>query len=148
MTTTVGAVVLGLTVACARCHDHKFDPISQADYYRLQSFFAAAQPKDIDISTEEECVAYKARVEELNTQMAPLKKQLEEMERPVRERLGEEKRAKLDSMYREALAVPEMDRTPQQKELAEHANILIKVSWDEIVAAVSPADRAERSQWR
>ena len=38
ITDTTGAVFLGLTVGCARCHDHKFDPILQADYYRLQAF--------------------------------------------------------------------------------------------------------------
>ena len=39
MTTTVGSVFLGLTVGCAQCHDHKSDPISQADFYRLRAFF-------------------------------------------------------------------------------------------------------------
>ena len=38
-TATVGSVFLGLTVGCARCHDHKYDPIRQQDYYRLFSFF-------------------------------------------------------------------------------------------------------------
>ena len=38
-TATVGSVFLGLTVGCARCHDHKYDPIRQRDYYRLFSFF-------------------------------------------------------------------------------------------------------------
>jgi hypothetical protein len=40
MTAVTGATFLGLTVACARCHDHKYDPILQKDYYRLQAFFA------------------------------------------------------------------------------------------------------------
>lgn len=39
MTATVGAVFMGLGVGCAQCHDHKFDPFSQADFYRLRSFF-------------------------------------------------------------------------------------------------------------
>ena len=39
ITSTVGAVFMGLGVGCAQCHDHKFDPISQADFYRLRSFF-------------------------------------------------------------------------------------------------------------
>jgi hypothetical protein len=41
---TTGAAFLGLTLGCARCHDHKFDPISQADYYSLLSFFRGIDP--------------------------------------------------------------------------------------------------------
>jgi hypothetical protein len=46
ITDTVGATFLGLTFACARCHDHKFDPILQKDYYRLQAFFANTRIED------------------------------------------------------------------------------------------------------
>ena len=41
---TAGSAFLGLTIGCARCHDHKFDPISQADYYSLLSFFRGIDP--------------------------------------------------------------------------------------------------------
>ena len=40
ITTTVGSVFLGLTVGCAKCHDHKYDPIPQEDFYRMKAFFA------------------------------------------------------------------------------------------------------------
>ena len=46
MTDTVGKVMLGQTVECARCHNHKFDKISQKDYYSLQSFFANTSAVD------------------------------------------------------------------------------------------------------
>ena len=42
MTDTAGLAFLGLTIACARCHDHKFEPIPQTDYYRLHAFFTPA----------------------------------------------------------------------------------------------------------
>jgi mono/diheme cytochrome c family protein len=42
-TDAVGAVFLGVTLGCARCHDHKFDPVTQRDYYRLQAFFAGVK---------------------------------------------------------------------------------------------------------
>lgn len=42
MTSTVGSVFLGLQIGCAQCHDHKYDPISQLDFYRLRAFFDPA----------------------------------------------------------------------------------------------------------
>ncbi len=45
MTTTVGSVFLGLQIGCAQCHDHKFDPMSQLDFYRLRAFFDPAFPE-------------------------------------------------------------------------------------------------------
>src|SRR5206468_12961279 len=65
MANGVGAAFLGLTMGCARCHDHKFDPISQADYYRLQAFFGTVVTKEIDLARPEETAAYNARMKEL-----------------------------------------------------------------------------------
>jgi hypothetical protein len=46
---TVGAAFLGLTVGCARCHDHKFDPISHRDYYKLTAMFAGSSEREIPL---------------------------------------------------------------------------------------------------
>ena len=48
---TTGTVMLGLTVGCARCHDHKFDPISQKDFYQLFAFFANVNEKGVYTET-------------------------------------------------------------------------------------------------
>ncbi|MCC6510480.1 MAG: DUF1553 domain-containing protein, partial [Pirellulaceae bacterium] len=45
MTGTVGSVLLGLQMGCAACHDHKYDPISQADFYRLRGILESGVPK-------------------------------------------------------------------------------------------------------
>jgi hypothetical protein len=49
MVSTTGNAMLGLTIGCARCHDHKFDPISTADYYRFVATFATAVRSDVDL---------------------------------------------------------------------------------------------------
>jgi hypothetical protein len=46
--TTVGSVWLGLTTGCAQCHDHKYDPFRQKDFYQMYAFFDNAEEEDID----------------------------------------------------------------------------------------------------
>ncbi len=74
MTNVVGSALLGVTLGCARCHDHKFDPIRQSDYYRIQGYFAAAQPNDVSRSTPDVVAAWKEKVAALDGEMRKLKR--------------------------------------------------------------------------
>ncbi|MFM8469237.1 MAG: DUF1549 and DUF1553 domain-containing protein [Limisphaerales bacterium] len=71
----IGQTFLGLSVGCARCHDHKFDPISQRDYYAMQGFVAGVEYGDRELRTPE---AEAARAEEkrLTVQVAEIERQL------------------------------------------------------------------------
>ena len=61
----VGRTFLGLSLACARCHDHKFDPVSQKDYYALAGVFANARILDVPIVSKETRSAVVAAVAEI-----------------------------------------------------------------------------------
>ena len=61
MVSTTGAAFLGLTVGCARCHDHKFDPILQSDYYRIQAAFGGVQHGEREWTTLGEKERHAAR---------------------------------------------------------------------------------------
>src|SRR5205809_2035215 len=52
MAATTGSAMIGLSIGCARCHDHKFDPIPQADYYRLLSTFTTTVRSNLDVNLE------------------------------------------------------------------------------------------------
>ncbi len=78
VTETTGAAFLGLTLSCCRCHDHKYDPLSQADHYRFRAFFAAMQFADelpLDLAAEQ--VAIREHNERLDTQIKPLREKLD-----------------------------------------------------------------------
>ena len=61
MTNVIGSAFLGVTLGCARCHSHKFDPIRHTDYYRMQAFFAATYENDVPLSSAAEQAAWKVK---------------------------------------------------------------------------------------
>lgn len=148
MTGAVGAAFMGLTVGCARCHNHKFDPILQADYYRLQGVLAATDFKDIEIATPAEKAAYEEARKRYDAELKPIKDAIAEIEKPYRERLKAEKRKKLEQRYADVLNVPEKERTPEQKVLAKEANAQINPSWDEVLATIPADEKARRAELR
>ena len=74
MINTTGTAFLGLTTGCARCHNHKFDPITQRDYYALQAVFAGVHHGDRELPLSEES---QQRLKEVNSTIADLTAQLQ-----------------------------------------------------------------------
>ena len=87
MVGTVAQTFLGMTVNCARCHDHKFDPISQRDYYRLKACLDGIRPGNRPWMTPEETVAHEERTEPLKAGIRNLKRRVAQLQDKVRERV-------------------------------------------------------------
>ena len=85
MVATTSSVFLGLTVGCARCHDHKTDPIPQRDYYRMTAVFAGTERKALPVPTTEAKVADEAAEKKRQGELAELRTQIEELVKPVRD---------------------------------------------------------------
>ncbi len=88
-TDTLGAVFLGLTVGCARCHDHKFDDIPQADYYRLQAFLAAAHEDDLVLADAATQARWQAQTAQVQAEIKTLRQALSGREGDGRKEIQE-----------------------------------------------------------
>jgi hypothetical protein len=86
-TNAVGTTFLGLTVGCARCHDHMFDPIRQADYYRLQAFLSASFETNIELASDDLKRDWEARNKAASDEIDKLKEQLKPAKGEEEERL-------------------------------------------------------------
>ena len=91
---TAATAFLGLTLQCARCHDHKFEPFSQRDYYRVLAVFEPLKrPQDdrtdldVFVGTEEELAAYSAATETANAEIGWLEGKIEKVREVILKRL-------------------------------------------------------------
>jgi hypothetical protein len=112
---TTSLAFVGLTAGCARCHDHKFDPIPQADYYRLQAVFAPSRPVKFPLVAEDEVAKYNAEVDRINKLQRPLRQQKTAIEAPYKKQLVDEAVAKLPEYLQVAWRTPAAERTEGQK---------------------------------
>jgi len=124
---TTGAVFLGLTLGCARCHDHKFDPISQREFYQLFAFFnnvdelsrdkgeegrRTSQEPTLEFGTPEDYV----RRDAIRAQAAALEKELSEYEVQWEKSLSAEAKLKLRPDVRAIVQIPRDQRNEFQIE--------------------------------
>ncbi|HKD06004.1 MAG TPA: PSD1 and planctomycete cytochrome C domain-containing protein [Bryobacteraceae bacterium] len=141
---TIGRGVLGLTVNCARCHNHKFDPISQKDYYKMQASLFGYVETDYPLAPKEVVEAHRQKNAELDAEIAPLQRRIRELEGPYRASLAQEKYKKYPANVQRAIAIPEDKRTPGEALLAGQVIRTTSVSSAEIDRVMTPADLAEK----
>lgn len=84
-----GEAFLGMTLGCARCHDHKFDPILQRDYYAMYATFAGVRHGERVWATPEAMAAHEKAIDPLNEEKADLEAKQKELEAVVRKRANE-----------------------------------------------------------
>lgn len=119
ITDTVGDAFLGMSMACARCHDHKFDPILQRDYYSLRAFFEPIVWRDdLEYATAEQKRAYAEKVADWESASAEIEAQIDQLLKP----------------YHDRKWVSTVDKFPLDIQACFHKPQDQRTSWDEQMA--------------
>jgi hypothetical protein len=142
----IGKGILGMTVQCARCHDHKFDPILMKDYYAMEASIFGYVEVEYPLGPREEADAYMRRLTETEDTVAALKDRIDKLDEPYRNKLAlEEIRKKFPPDYVRAVEKPESERTPGEKLLA--IQVLergVQIKSADVDKLMSPEDAANK----
>jgi hypothetical protein len=146
VTEVTGFAFLGLTFGCARCHDHKFDPILQADFFRLQSFFAALRQRDdltaADPETRKKYLKEQAAWEKASE---PIRKEMESLVAEKREEVRRKALDKFRQEIKDAELTPAAKRSPYQTQIALLAEKQMDLAAESAPAKLS-GDKKKRYQ--
>lgn len=126
ITDTTGLAFLGLTIGCAQCHNHKFDPILQSDYYRLQAFFAPMVPHDdLPLSTRADEQRFAVQQAAWERTTASTRAEIDSLLAPLRKKQLDKSLGKFNAEVLEALHTSGPHRSAIQQQLVFQANELI-----------------------
>ena len=134
LTDTTGDVFMGLGMQCARCHDHKFDPILQRDYFRLRAFFAPVQPGDRVAATRTEVAVHAEKLKIWETKNAPLLTELAALEKPYLDSAERGAVARFPDDIQAMLRKPVPQRAPLEAQLAA-------LAWRQVIYDQERVDR-------
>ena len=141
----IGKGTLGLTIGCARCHDHKFDPIRQKDYYALQASIFGYVETAVPLAPKPQADAYLAANEALDARRDGLRAKLAALDKPHRDRLELALiKARFSDAIYQAAAKPESERTAGERLLAIQVFEAVNVAPAAIEAAMTPAEVSAR----
>jgi hypothetical protein len=139
------AAFLGLTIGCARCHDHKFDPITQKDFYRLAAVFVGSEPRETPVVHQmSEFDYYQAYPKLIALQQ--LKAAYNRVGQQAKDRILAVRLKKFAAEALEAEKIPRDKRTQKQQEMAVEVEAARAVSDSELAQELTPEEKAERTR--
>jgi Protein of unknown function (DUF1553)/Protein of unknown function (DUF1549) len=138
---TVSTAFMGMTVGCAKCHDHMFDPIRQKDFYAMKALFDPLVIKKQVLATPAEMVAYGKQLGEYDKLRLPIEKTIADLIEPYRARLYADRVAMLPSEIQVVINKAEKKRTPAEQKIADDYYPVLRIDPDKIEEVMSEADK-------
>jgi hypothetical protein len=133
---TVSTAFMGLTVGCAKCHDHMYDPITQRDYYAMKGLFDPLVLHKITLASAAELIAQGKAIAEAEKKRAPLQKALNDLIAPYKAKLYEERVLMLPAEVQTVIRKPEKQRTAEEQKIADDYFPILRIDADKLAGAM------------
>ncbi len=137
---TISTAFMGMTVGCAKCHDHKFDPIKRTDFYEMKALFDPLVLKKVVMATPTEIFANGQKVDEFNSKKAPIDQAIEQLISPYRTKLYDERVSMLTSDVQSIIRKPEKERTVAEQKIADDYYPTLRIDPSKIKEVMAPQD--------
>ena len=140
---TIATAFMGMTVGCAKCHDHKYDPIRQTDFYAMKAIFDPLVLKSVMLATPAEIFANGQKLDDYKKKKAPIDSAIEALIEPYRTKLYDERVALLTPDIQAIIRKAERDRTPAEQKIFDDYYPVLRIDPPKI-KEIMPKDEAAK----
>ena len=138
---TVSTAFMGMTVGCAKCHDHMYDPIKQSDFYAMKALFDPLVCRKVTLATPAEIFAAAKAQSEAEAARAAIEDSVERLVAPYKKTLYDERVALLPADVRAVILKPEKARTVQEQKIADDYFPVLRIDPEKIMEIMPATDR-------
>jgi hypothetical protein len=142
---TVSTAFMGMTVGCAKCHDHMYDPISQTNYYAMKALFDPLVLRKVSLATAADLMANGKAIADGARKREPLEKAVNDFAAPYKAKLYEERVLMLPLEAQAVIRKPEKKRTVKEQKIADDYFPILRIDGDKLTESM-PAEARQKYQ--
>ena len=141
VTDTTADVFMGLGLQCAKCHNHKFDPLLQKDYFRLQASFAALMPTEVVLADEQALLRHREEQTRWEEATQMIRDQIAAIEAPYRATLKEAAINRFPAEIQASVRKPGNDQTPYEQQISYLVMRQVDAEYGSLESKLTPQEK-------
>lgn len=135
---TVSSAFMGMTVGCAKCHDHMYDPIKQSDFYAMKALFDPLVIRKVTLASPAEIMAQSKTLDEAQKRRVAAQAPIDALVAPYKQKLYEDRVAMLPADVQTIIRKSEKERTVAEQKIADDYFPVLRIDADKIQEVMPP----------